>query len=421
MNARMHQKGLADIVAQFADWINTLSQRFTQREDETHVQQLEQELRDGGRAILLETMQHLLQQSLDQQREQARTCPNCHERRRHQGERPRRLRTTLGEVHLIGIYWKCPHCGLCGHSAEAIAGATLSRLMRGLTCLLGTSLASFQKAELVAQRVLGVRIDDETIRQQCLAEGHAVAREADDLPEPVAEDQPLTGSCDGTMVHTRETQWREVKGYRFEHEGGRYGGAYLERVDTFAPRLAAAAQRLGAERAAQKVFLSDMAEWITQAVPRHLPGWKHIADYWHACEHFTDPAERLYGKHDPRVAKWAAYMSRRLRWYGAAKLADRLRELALHYRELDKQRAVLDLARFLDKHAPRMDYPAYDEADLPVSSGPMESFCKQIGARMKGPGMRWCTRNVTPMAMLVSRWSLEPERASSFGALSEAA
>ena len=252
----------------------------------------------------------------------------------------RRLRTTLGEVRLTGIYWKCPHCGLCGHSAEAVAGATLSRLMRGLTCLLGASLASFQKAELVAHRVLGVRIDDETIRQQCLAEGHAVAREADEPPEPVAEDEPLIGSCDGTMVHTRETQWREVKGYRFEHEGGRYGGAYLERVNTFAPRLAQAAQRLGAERTAQKVFLSDMAEWITQAVPRHLPGWKHIADYWHACEHFTGPAEQLYGKHEPRAAKWAAYMGRRLRWYGAAKLADRLRDLALHYRELDKPRGA---------------------------------------------------------------------------------
>jgi len=152
-----------------------------------------------------------------------------------------------------------------------------------------------------------------------------------------------------------------------------------------------------------------------------LRHWRHIADYWHACEHFTEPAERLYGKHEARAGKWARYMGRRLRWYGAAKLADRLRTLALHYREPEKQRAVLDLARFLDKHAPRMDYPSYEAAQLPIGSGPMESFCKQLGARMKGPGMRWSTRNVTPMAMLVSRWSLEPERASSFGALPEAA
>jgi len=421
MDARMQQGGLGGIVAQFADWINTLSQRFTELNSETDLQQLEQELRDGGRAILLETMQQLLQQSLDQQQEQARTCPDCGGRRRHQGVRPRKLRTTLGELQITGIYWKCPHCDLCGHSAEAIASATLSRLMRGVTCLLGASLTSFQKAELVSNRVLGVTIDDETIRQQCLSEGHAVARHADEPPEPVEEGESLIGSCDGTMVHTRETGWREVKGYRFEHAGGRFGGAYLERVDAFVPRLEAGAERIGAGKTNQKVFLSDMAEWITQTVAKRLPDWQHIADYWHACEHFVEPAEALYGKHDPRARKWARYMGRRLRWYGAAKLADRLRDLALHYRQLDQQSAVLKLARFLDKHADRMDYPSYREAGLPISSGPMESFCKQLGLRMKGPGMRWAGRNVTPMAMLVSRWSLEPERSSSFGALPDAA
>jgi hypothetical protein len=51
----------------------------------------------------------------------------------------------------------------------------------------------------------------------------------------------------------------------------------------------------------------------------------------------------------------------------------------------------------------------------------MESFCKQIGLRLKGPGMFWSVRNVTPMAMLVSRWSLDPEHASVFGALPAAA
>ena len=418
---RMQAGGLGEIVAHFADWINTLSQRFTEMENETDLQSLEQELRDGGRAILLQAMQQLLQQSLDQQQEKARICPHCQRRRRHQGVRPRNLRTTLGELQITGIYWKCPHCDLCGHSAEAIAGVTLSRLMRGLTCLLGASLTSFQKAELVSTRVLGVRVDDETIRQACISEGHAVARQADAPPEPVDADGSLTGSCDGTMVHTRETGWREVKGYRFEHDGARFGGAYLERVDAFAPRLEAGAQRIGADNTDHKVFLSDMAEWITQAVANRLPGFKHIADYWHACEHFTEPAEVLYGKHNPKAQKWAHYMSRRLRWYGAAKLADRLRGLALHYRRLDQQSAVLKMARFLDKHADRMDYPSYERAGLPIGSGPMESFCKQLGTRMKGPGMRWARRNVTPMAMLVSRWSLDPERASSFGALPHAA
>ncbi len=87
-----------------------------------------------------------------------------------------------------------------------------------------------------------------------------------------------------------------------------------------------------------------------------------------------------------------------------------MRRTVLCYRELDKQSELLKLIRFLNKHADRMDYPQYQATDLPIGSGPMESFCKQLSGRMKGPGMFWSVRNVTPMAMLVSRWSLEPER-----------
>lgn len=77
---------------------------------------------------------------------------------------------------------------------------------------------------------------------------------------------------------------------------------------------------------------------------------------------------------------------------------------------------VFDLARFLDKHASRMDYPAYEKKGWTISSGPMESFCKQLGQQMKGPGMRRCVKNVGPMASLVSRWALDGQRCELFGA-----
>ena len=237
---------------------------------------------------------------------------------------------------------------------------------------------------------------------------------------PVSSGEPLLGSCDGTSVHTRETAWREVKAFRFEHSCGCYGGAYLERVGQFVPQMVKAAARLKAEQACQKLFLSDMAEWITDAVARDLPGWTHIADYWHACQHLFPPGEELYGKNDPRAEKWSRYWCRRLRMYGANAMSDRLRKLALYYTNLKHQRAVLDVAAFFSKHADRMKYPEYEQKEWPIGSGPMESFCKQIGLRMKGPGMRWCVKNVSPMASLVSRWSLDGERCETFGAVPSA-
>jgi hypothetical protein len=41
----------------------------------------------------------------------------------------------------------------------------------------------------------------------------------------------------------------------------------------------------------------------------------------------------------------------------------------------------------------------------------MESLCKQLGLRMKGPGMRWSIKNVSAMACLVARWAVDPQRA----------
>ena len=68
-----------------------------------------------------------------------------------------------------------------------------------------------------------------------------------------------------------------------------------------------------------------------------------------------------------------------------------------------------------------MQYPVYAARDWPIGSGPMESFCKHLGLRMKGPGMRWNLGSVTPMAMLVSRWSVDPENCPLFGIQSKAA
>jgi len=413
--ARMPQgrdagEAMEQIIQAFGGWVKTLAAQANRVRDADGLEQLEAQVRDEGQRFLGQLFEALAQTAVHTQQEAARTCPGCGARRRHQGVRRRRLRSSLGDIAIEGIYWRCPACGCCGHSGEALMPGSLSGLLQQLTALLGASLASFHKAEVVADRVLNVKLDDETIRRHCLAQGWQAAREADEPPAPVARGDTLLGSCDGTMVRTRQTGWREVKGYRFEHAGGRFGGASLEPAQTFLPRLRRAADRVGQSDAGQRVFVSDMAGWITKGVEEHLPDWEMIADFYHASAHVYEAGQKIYGEHHPRAAKWGRYWSRRLKHHGAGYVADRLRGVTLFYRDLGQQSQVLALARFLDKHASRMDYPGYRARGLPIGSGPMESFCKQIGLRMKGPGMFWSTENVTPMAHLVSRWSLEPQR-----------
>lgn len=56
-------------------------------------------------------------------------------------------------------------------------------------------------------------------------------------------------------------------------------------------------------------------------------------------------------------------------------------------------------------HAKHLAYEEYGKEGYPISSGSMESFCEQLGQRLKGPGMRWNKTNVTPMATMVGLWA----------------
>lgn len=409
MNAQLSD-GTDGIVAKFSDWVKSLCAEFATVDSPARAMELEQRIRSGGREILLMLLEERLQTGIDRGQMKLRECAACGGRRRHRGVRKRRLDSSLGSMELQGIYWQCPDCGESVHSVDLVADERLSGVFKEMMLLLGVSCTSFAKSELLAEKLLGVQSDDDTIRRTCESEGQR-ALSAPPAAVPAGDGELLWGSCDGTMVNTREDKWREVKAARFSHAGGEYATATLESVEGFVPKMTSLAKALTPSNPGKLAFTSDCAEWITKAVGEQLPQWTHIADYWHACQHISAPAELLYEPGSVEGQDWMGYFRQELRCAGGAQLADELRGSAMSYRHLSHQRQVLDLARFFDKHAERMKYPQYIKDNLPVDSGAMESLCKQMGLRLKGPGMRWSTRNVSAMAYLVARWAVDPKRA----------
>ena len=197
-----------EIVAEFAALVKTLSEQVNKLRTPKDVARLQLQLRRGGQKMQARIWGQMLQDAIDHQQEAARICPHCQGRRHHQGVRPRRVLSGFGELIVQGIYWRCPDCGTCGHSAEGLLPERVDELLRGFLCLLGTALTSFDKAQLVTDQILGMKVDAEMIRKVCLREGFAVLRGQDDPPRPVAPQTMLIGSCDGTMLHTREGGWR---------------------------------------------------------------------------------------------------------------------------------------------------------------------------------------------------------------------
>jgi hypothetical protein len=350
-------------------------------------------------ALLGKTLQALLQAALDA-RPAARDCPQCGGRRRHKGRRPRGLLCSVGAIQLTGPDGHCSRCG-GQHALDAWSEASASGLMRELLCLLGTALGSFHKAELASQKLLGVPVSEAYIRRLCPSQGRKVPGVPPEVPAQAPTD--VMGSCDGTMVHTRQEGWKELKAYLLEVGKHKHGRAFLESSDQFLPRIRQAALAMRAVRAPHVFWVADAADWIEKGLAMQWPDAIQIVDVWHACQHVHEAARKIFGDGTPQAAAWAKRYSDELRQYGGWTVWNSLRRV--RYKESARQEALQALLGYLQRNANRMDYPTYERAGWPISSGPMESFCKQLGQRLKGPGMRWNRVNVSPMAALVSLWA----------------
>jgi hypothetical protein len=400
MNARMH-KATEQMIDEFRGWVKSLAEDAGRVRDVSGVDALERRIRQEGQSLLGQTFQGLLQVVVDNL-PAARACPRCGANRRHKGRRERGLISSVGAIRLTGPYWYCRGCG-GQHALEALAGGSVSRAMRELLCLLGTALASFAKAEAASKKLLGVMVSEAFIRRLCRREGHTVKVRPVVIDGKEARD--LVGSCDGTMVNTTQLGWKELKAYQFRHGGHRHGRAYMESSDDFLLRVRHAAVKLKAGRAQRFFWVSDAADWINKGISKQLPAAKRIVDLWHAYQHVHEASRKIFGEGTTRAKQWAKKYCDELRRYGGWTVWNSLRRV--RYKASERQEALEALLTFLRRNADRMDYPTYQRAGWPISSGPMESFCKQLGQRLKGPGMRWSIRNIDPMATLVSLWSNE--------------
>jgi Uri superfamily endonuclease len=93
--------------------------------------------------------------------------------------------------------------------------AVYTGLMEKLTCLLGTSLASFAKAQLVAQRILQVNLDDGVIRRTCLRKGHQLLHQQTGITE-VAAGALVVGSAQRNLQARLERHGRRRKPLRWQ-------------------------------------------------------------------------------------------------------------------------------------------------------------------------------------------------------------
>jgi hypothetical protein len=324
------------------------------------------------------------------------------------GYRPKGVQTVVGWITVRRAYYACPACGHGHCPLDAVLGLhrdSHSPGVRRVTCRLGALLPFAEAADTLAAAT-PVRLSASTVRTMTEAVGarreQAVAAQIamawrTGLPAVAAPGPArLYVAMDGVRILGMDGTGREVKvgvvvPVRATPDGERRErasyAAGLEPAAAFGQRLAVEAHRRGSEAVPDIAVLGDGAEWIWNLAAEHFPTALQIVDWFHASERVWALGRALSGAETAETDAWVAQQLDRLMQGEAAIVAAEWQRLPCR----GEAGAIRDeQVTYFTNQAPRMAYDRYRAAGWDIGSGMVESACKHlIGARQKGPGMRW--------------------------------
>jgi hypothetical protein len=148
------------------------------------------------------------------------------------------------------------------------------------------------------------------------------------------------------------------------------------------------AAQLHQDRADRKYGVSDGAEWIRRQYERQLPMLDaRILDYYHFRDHVIGCAKTLYGEGTDVASEWRKAFCTTMVRSGPLETLTQLGDLRKTHRG-HKRRAIQALQGYIACRTEMLDYPRFLAQDYAIGSGPTESQCKGLAARLKGRGRR---------------------------------
>lgn len=165
--------------------------------------------------------------------------------------------------------------------------------------------------------------------------------------------------------------------------------------DSFGRMMAAEADSRGFFAAEKSAFVSDGLQYNWTIQRKHFPNFVPILDFPHAIERAYEAARAVQQDSD---AAWTCYVNwAKACWEG--RVHDMLNEMRQHQQSLgsppkecdenDPRKVLAEAITYFKNNAPRMDYPRYRAAGLPLTSAYMESFVKEMNYRVKGTEKFW--------------------------------
>lgn len=177
--------------------------------------------------------------------------------------------------------------------------------------------------------------------------------------------------------------------------------------------LRSQAGSVGMDRADRWLALSDGGSGLEEFFEVNFPGCEIILDFYHAAEHVCEFVKLFTGGKREWCDLLSAHWCHQLKHEGGQSLLKTLELLELSpWPEVEK--GCEELLGYLRNHVHKMDYGRYQRLGWHIGSGSIESACKNVVGRLKGPGMRWNLEGTQGMCHLRALYKSEPTQWAAF-------
>jgi hypothetical protein len=165
----------------------------------------------------------------------------------------------------------------------------------------------------------------------------------------------------------------------------------LSGKDAALQHLAAQLAKRDGPQIRQRVALTDGSEALQQRMVRYCPSCTLVLDLIHALEYLWKAANALLGETHAQRTSWVAERTLQLLSGQAAAVISELEQIAQAPTCRAGQRRVVEqVAAYLQRNLPYMQYDAYLAQGWPIATGVIEGACRHVVKdRCELSGMRW--------------------------------
>jgi len=295
--------------------------------------------------------------------------------------------------------------------------------------------SSYQRAEEALEKVMGVFINDDTVRLISNYIGGLIFREDCRKAEEIVA-LLLSGKAsftrkrkgvlyieaDGAALNTRHKNkegstwrenklgivfssediysWTDNKGIRKRQLRKREYVTYIGSASEFSKHLVACAVRNGYGSYKETVVLGDGATWIRTMVEDYFPDAQQILDFYHLCENVYQYARHYFKMDESKYKEWAEKACIALK---KSQYASVLEELKSHSTG-HMSKCPVNLHGYITNNVNNIDYATYEQKGYFIGSGAIESGNKIVlQQRLKQAGMRWNVETAQNMLTLKAK------------------